>query len=223
MELVEQVLGNIHEEPWKTRLTAPYAEGDVDWLDLNQWDAQKNRLRATSAGGRDLALCLNRGQSLRDGDILLWDEGARRAVAARIHLCEVMTLSLHRLARRPQAELMEGCVRLGHALGNQHWPAVIRDLTVYVPVSVDRAVMAAVMDSHRFGDIGVCFVNGDSAAAALSPEERRQLFGGADMPGHRHAHDPGPGHRHGHKHEHTRGHRRKAAGGPGCAGAGGAG
>lgn len=208
MELVEQILGNIREEPWKTRLAGPDTGMDVDWLELDQRDAQKNRLRARSARGRELALCLDRGQTLRDGDILLWDEGSRCAVAARIHLCEVMALSLDSLARRPAAELMESCVRLGHALGNQHWPAVIRDSTVYVPVSVDRAVMAAVVETHRFSGIGVSFVDGDAAAAMLNPEERRRLFGGADMPGHSHGH--AHGHGHGHTPHHTHGHRHKA-------------
>ena len=215
MELVEQILGNIRDEPWKSRLARPdtgmEAGMDVDWLELDQRDAQKNRLRARSTQGRDLALCLDRGQTLRDGDILLWDGAARRAVAVRIHLCEVMALSLRALARRPAAELAERCVRLGHALGNQHWPAVIRDLTVYVPVSVDRAVMTAVMESHRFGDIGVSFMDGDAAAAMLSPEEQRRLFGGADMPahGHSHGHDHAPPHKPGHKH----GRRHTPAGG----------
>lgn len=196
MDLVEQVLGNIHDEPWKSRLT----DADVDWLELDQRDAQKNRLRTRSSRGRDLALCLDRGRILRDGDILLWDESSRRAVAARIHLCEVMALSLAGLAGRPADELMESCVRLGHALGNQHWPAIIRDSTVYVPVSVDRAVMTAVMDTHRFTDIGYSFMDGDAVAALLNPEERRRLFGGADMPGHGHGH--AHGHEHG-RHEHA--------------------
>ena len=31
---------------------------------------------------------------------------------------------------------------LGHALGNQHWPAVVKGDRVYVPLTVDRKVMA---------------------------------------------------------------------------------
>ena len=57
---------------------------DMDWLELSQWDAQKNRLRKESLGGKSVAVALERGQSLHDGDILDWDEEHRRAVICRI-------------------------------------------------------------------------------------------------------------------------------------------
>lgn len=204
MELVEHVLGNMSDEAWQPRLTSPGAK--VDRLDLDQWDAQKNRLRKTTAGGREVAVSLERGRYLRDGDILLWDEASRRAVVARIHLCDVMVVSLPDPARRPAADTLETCVRLGHALGNQHWPAVIRDNAVYVPVGVDRKVVEAVMESHRFQGISYSFMDGDKTAAMLEPQEARRLFGGAEMPAdghsHGHAHGPAGGRPHEHRHDH---------------------
>ena len=208
MELVEQVLGNMSDEAWRVRLTAP--ETDVDWLELGQWDAQKNRLRKTTGKGLEVAVSLDRGRHLRDGDVLLWDEASRRAVVASIHLFDVMVVSLPDPARRPTADVMETCVRLGHALGNQHWPAVIRDNAVYVPMSVDRKVMEAVMATHRLKDIGCSFIDGDKAAAMLDPQEARRLFGGAEMPAdghthghdHGHAHGPDDGRPHEHHHDH---------------------
>lgn len=202
MELVEQVLGNMSDEAWRVRLAAPEAE--VDWLELGQWDAQKNRLRKATNGGREVAVSLDRGRYLRDGDVLLWDETSRRAVVARIHLCDVMVVSLLDLAHRPAADVMETCVKLGHALGNQHWPAVIRDNAVYVPMSVDRKVMEAVMETHQLKDISYSFMDGDKVAAMLDPQEVRRLFGGTEMPadGHTHGHVHGPDGEHGHGHHH---------------------
>lgn len=214
MELIESVLGNMSDEAWRARLAGP--EADVDWLELGQWDAQKNRLRKRTNGGREIAVSLERGRFLRDGDILAWDEDAKKAVVARIHLCDVLAVSLLDLAHRPLSDVMETCVKLGHALGNQHWPAVIRDNAVYVPMSVDRKVMEAVMETHHLKDISYSFMEGDKVAAMLDPQESRRLFGGTEMPadGHTHGHEHGHGHGpdgheghegHGHHHPHHHG------------------
>ena len=200
MELVERILGNVSEGAWRERLKG----ARLDPLDLHQWDAQKNRLRRRTASGREVAVSLDRDCFLRDGDVLLWDEAEGTAVVARIRLCEVMAVSLRELLHRSPDEIIETCVRLGHALGNQHWPAVVRGDTVYVPLTVDRKVMESVMESHRLKDISYLFLEGDSVSGLLEPHEARRLFGGSEMGageesagvhgGHGHG---GMGHRHG--------------------------
>ena len=52
MILVETILGSEHDAAWTARL----AEAEVDMLLLDQWDAQKSRLRKTTVGGAELAL-----------------------------------------------------------------------------------------------------------------------------------------------------------------------
>ena len=46
---------------------------DVDLLALDQWEAQKSRFRKATANGTELAVSLDRGTNLRDGDVLVWD------------------------------------------------------------------------------------------------------------------------------------------------------
>ena len=84
---------------------------------------------------------------------------------------------------------MRTCVELGHALGNQHWPALIKGDHVYVPLTVDRKVMASVMNTHRFEDIRYEFVPGSEVVPYLAPHESRRLFGGAEGPVHSHTHE----------------------------------
>ena len=74
---------------------------------------------------------------------------------------------------------MRTCVELGHALGNQHWPALVKGDRVYVPLTVDRKVMASVMKTHRFEDIAYEFAAGRrhravSRAARIAPPVRRR-------------------------------------------------
>jgi urease accessory protein len=126
---------------------------------------------------------------MRDGDILVWEPSKAMGIAVRIRLREVMIVHLDGLAHLAPEIAMRTCLELGHALGNQHWPALIKDGHVYVPLTVDRKVMASVMNTHRFEDIRYEFVPGSEVVPYLAPHESRRLFGGAEGQAHSHAHD----------------------------------
>ena len=151
-------------------------------LALDHWEAQKNRFRKKTAGGLEIAVSLDRGAFLRDGNVLVWDEAARSAVVARISLRDVMVIHLDDLSAHPSEIAMRTCVELGHALGNQHWPALAKGASVYVPLTVDRKVMASVMNTHRFEGVVYEFVPGGVVVPYLAPHESRRLFGGAEGP-----------------------------------------
>jgi urease accessory protein len=121
---------------------------------------------------------------VRDGDVLAWNGAARAAVIARVDLNDVLVIDLAGLAAEPGEVTMAICVELGHALGNQHWPAVIKGTRVYVPLTVARAVMAAVMKTHAFDGISYAFATGADVIPYLAPPEARRLFGTAE--GHHH-------------------------------------
>jgi urease accessory protein len=110
-------------------------------------------------------------------------------VVARISLRDVMIIHLDELAGQPAEYAMRTCVELGHALGNQHWPALVKDTRVFVPLTVDRKVMASVMNTHRFEGIRYEFVPGEDIVPYLAPHESRRLFGGAEGPVHTHTSD----------------------------------
>ncbi|MEU8263672.1 urease accessory protein UreE [Micromonospora sp. NPDC048999] len=184
--LVESVLGNTDEPDWQTRLRA----ARVDQLMLDQWEAQKNRLRKRTTDGVELALSLGRGNRLRDGDVLHWDESASSAIVARIQLGEVMVVDLGRLAKEPSDVGLRSAVELGHAIGNQHWPAVVKGTRMYVPLTVDRKVMDSVMKTHDLAGISHSFLPGTEVIAYLAPHEARRLFGGADSTPHSHLPEP---------------------------------
>ena len=120
--LVESVFGNVNEPEWRERL----GTARVDDLMLDQWDAQKSRLRKQTRGGVEVALSLGRGNRLRDGDILCWDQASATAVVARIEFGDVMLIDLGGLATEPAELGLRLAVELGHAIGNQHWPAVVK-------------------------------------------------------------------------------------------------
>jgi len=185
MILIEAVLGNAGDPQWAARLAA----ATVDSLELDHWEAQKNRFRKKTAGGVELAVSLDRGTLMHDGDVLLWDARAARAVVAKISLRDVMIIHLDGLAPLAPDIAMRACVELGHALGNQHWPALVKGSRVFVPLTVDRNVMSSVMNTHRFEGIRYEFVPGGEVVPSLAPHESRRLFGGAEGPVHTHTHE----------------------------------
>jgi urease accessory protein len=181
---VDAVLGRAAEDGWPGRLKG----ARVDVLRLDQADAQKSRLRKATDGGVEVAISLDRGTQLHDGDILAWDEARRAAIVARIDLADVLVIDLSALAGGPSQASLAGCVALGHALGNQHWAAVVKGTRVYVPLTVAREVMASVMKTHSFEGVTYEFVPGAGIVRDLTPHEVRRLFGAAG--GHRHLPEP---------------------------------
>ncbi len=195
MILVEAVVGNVKDSAWADRLKG----ANKDVLSLDQWQAQKNRFRLKTAEGTEVAVALERNTHLHDGDILSWDEATHTAVVAHIQLQDVLVIHLKELTGEPAETLARTCFELGHALGNQHWPAVVKGTTVYVPLTVDRKVMASVMKTHAFAGITYEFLPGPEIIPYLAPHESRRLFGGANATPHSHAPDLTT---HTHKHTH---------------------
>ena len=130
---------------WKARA--------IDVLVLDQWEAQKSRLRKTTGRGRRAravarprhAICTTATSWPGTRPTAHGDRGPDRSSS------EVMVIDLdgRASASRPRPSSAR-CFELGHAIGNQHWPAVVKGTTVYVPLTVDRKVMASVMKTHAF-------------------------------------------------------------------------
>ncbi len=201
MIIIEGVVGNSNEPQWRSRLEG----AEIDLLVLDQWEAQKSRLRKNTTKEVELALSLDRNTHLHDGDILIWNEADRKAVIARINLKEVMIIDLDDVIKAEPDIVVRTMFELGHALGNQHWPAVIKGARVYVPLTVDRKVMASVMKTHALPGVRYEFIPGAEVIPYLAPHESRRLFGGASEASHTHGHQHGGDH-HDHDGDHQHGH-----------------
>ncbi len=113
-------------------------------------------------------------------------------VALRIRLNDVLVADLGELASERPEEIIHIALELGHAIGNQHWPAVVKGTKVYVPLTVDKKVMDSVMRTHRIEHVHCSFQPGSEVIPYLAPHEIRRLFGGANHENetdhHHHAH-----------------------------------
>lgn len=166
MLVIEKVLGNVHIDP---SLSAEHQEwqrsGDVEVVELTPLEAQKIRQRIVGNKGSRLGMNLERGTVLQDGDVLYRDSREARMILVRLKPEEVLCITL--LSTTSEAELIHVAVRLGHMLGNQHWPVKTDGRTIYVPISVDKKVMETVLKTYNLP--GIIYTFDTHAVGAIPP------------------------------------------------------
>lgn len=212
MKIYSTILGNMnHSEEWKDKLK----DAEIDYIFLDQWTAQKSRFLGKGVSGEEYPIALARHSQIVDGDVIEFDPETNKAVVLRIELSPVLVIDLEGLADKEPQTIIRISVELGHAIGNQHWPAVVKQTKVYVPLTVDKKVMESVMDTHHIEGITYTFQKGLDIIPYLAPHEIRRLFGGAGQESHSHvhahghivhAHDGEEHHHHHHDHEHHHDH-----------------
>lgn len=192
MTVYTEILGNINTDPqWAEKI-----EGfDVDYVILDQWTAQKSRFLGKGLKDDEYPVALKRHTQVVDGDVIAYDPEAKKAVVLRIELSPVLVIDMSALAGQDPDLIIRRSVELGHAIGNQHWPAVVKGTKVYVPLTVDKKVMLSVMETHHLEGISYEFQTGLEIIPYLAPHEIRRLFGGAGQESHSHIHAE-PGHHH---------------------------
>lgn len=192
MIIFTEILGNVnHDHEWAEKLE----NSDIDYVVLDQWTAQKSRFLGKGLTGEEYPVALKRHTQVVDGDIISYDPESKKAVVLRVELSPVLVIDLSALASEDKDTIVRRSVELGHAIGNQHWPAVVKGLKVYVPLTVDKKVMLSVMETHHLEGITFEFQKGMEIIPYLAPHEIRRLFGGAGHESHAHVH-PDPGHTH---------------------------
>ena len=192
MKIFTEIIGNMHAPEWCEKLSGAHIEN----IYLDQWTAQKSRFLAKSDHGNEYPVALKRQSQIIDGDIISYDPAANEAIALRLSLNPVLEIDLSKLEGKAPEEIIRISVELGHAIGNQHWPAVVKGTKVYVPLTVDKKVMMSVMETHHIDDITYEFHEGTEVIPYMAPHEIRRLFGGASHESHAHVHACADGHVH---------------------------
>ena len=172
MRIYRNILGNIGEPQWSAKL----GSADISHIELDQWTAQKSRFVARDNKGEEYAIALKRGTHIHDGDILDYDSERNRLTLLRLRLNDIMVIDMAPLTRMEPQTIISTAVELGHAIGNQHWPAVVHATKVYVPLTVDRKVMQSVMNTHNIEHIAISFRSAEQVTPYLSPQEIRRLL-----------------------------------------------
>lgn len=185
MNIYTKILGNIYNDiEWKKRANSC----NIETVVLDQWTAQKSRFLAVSDKGKEYPIALTRHSHINTGDVILHDTENKHMVILQVELNQVMAIDLSKLVESDSHTIIHIAVELGHALGNQHWPAIVKETKVYVPLTVDKKVMTSVMETHHFENISYEFIPGTEIIPYLAPHEIRRLFGGSSHENHSHEH-----------------------------------
>ncbi len=157
MLIVDQVVGNRHEDAMLDRdCERAAADGALEVVSLPFHDAQRGRMRLTTDAGTEVGVALGRGIRLRDGDVLYRNSDGTQVITVAVAPSEALSIRL--VSGIDSDKLFELGVRVGHVLGNQHWPIRLSEGRVLVPVSVDRTVMETVLRTYGLDGIGWEFV-----------------------------------------------------------------
>jgi urease accessory protein len=185
MKIYTEIIGNMwRSAEWKRRVE----QTEQDHIRLDRWMAQKSRMLVAGESGRMYRISLRRGEHLTDGDIIDYSPHDGVSVVVSVEMTQVLAINMDQALASDHKALMRTAVELGHALGNQHWPAVVKDNMVYVPLVADRKVMQSVMETHHIEGVNYSFVNGMEVIPYLSPHEMRMLFSAHDEPKEDHKH-----------------------------------
>ncbi|WP_298443004.1 urease accessory protein UreE [Ferrimicrobium sp.] len=148
MIIGNRLLGNVNDDSLAYRVQALEKSGDAVRVSISASDAQRRRLRLTSSSGTEVGIALESGTALQDGDVLCQDDDESHLILVEVEASEAMAI---RVNPRPadEASFVYG-VKLGHMLGNQHWPIKVDGTVVLTPVNIDRLVMETVLRTHGF-------------------------------------------------------------------------
>ncbi|QWN35908.1 urease accessory protein UreE [Cobetia sp. 4B] len=161
----------------------------------------RGRLRATTDGGREVGLFLDRGPVLRDGDRLASREGE----VIRIRAADEPVVTAHIAAGRPMAALC-------YHLGNRHVQLAIGMQTPDTGSSEGKAEAKGEAESAtgwvRFPPDHVLEELAERLGATLTHHEAPfdPEPGAYAQAGQGHAHSHGHGHGHSHAHDHAHAH-----------------
>jgi urease accessory protein len=172
--IVEHVLGNRHEDPALSEACDhAAAQGGLEVLRLPSDAARRGRMRVTTDAGTELGLALGRGSELHDGDVIYRAPDGSQVVVVAIPPSDALVIRPAEDA--PADRLFEMGVRLGHALGNQHWPIRVDAGAVIVPITLDRKATETVLATYGMEGLewSVAQVAPDVLPAAAPPQSHR--------------------------------------------------
>ena len=170
MQYLNRCLGNIHHDPELRAQVATWRDhGQLDEATIDERDARKGRLRIFTEKGQEYGLVLARGTALAAGDVFA-PEAGESGVLISLSLQELMVLTLRN--DLSTTERVRWAVRVGHVLGNQHWPVAMLGEQICTPVTIDRAVMETVLKTHHVTDY--CTIHYEQRS--WPSEDRHQIW-----------------------------------------------
>ena len=134
---INKIVGNINSDSDLHEKYEDMMKKDkVEKIELSRLQADRTRIRKVSDKGTDLALTLNPGSHIYDGDVVLLTE--ERIIIAKRGSENVAIVSLNKDISTEQ--ILETAIKLGHIIGNMHRPIRVVNNKVCFPIQSDSEI-----------------------------------------------------------------------------------
>ena len=150
-EVAETYLGNItRDKLLAQRLNRAREATQLLEIRLQESDRQKGRISTRTNSGVAVGIIKSRDFKLQEGDVF----ATRQGNLVLIHLAAetLMVLNLSAPAKRDSAIKL---VRLGHLLGNQHYPIKVEAGKIYVRLTTDRRVITKAIEELNLAGLTI--------------------------------------------------------------------
>ncbi|MGB3768838.1 MAG: hypothetical protein WA947_19965 [Phormidesmis sp.] len=138
--LAETYLGNVGEsDELAQRVLRSQKDGNCLEVMIERCDRTKGRILASTHSGQTVGIIKGRDWLLRDGDALSAED--KRLVLVSIQAQTLIALKFANNEDNNPAAL----IRLGHVLGNRHWPVTLREQTLYVELVAEAALVESTL------------------------------------------------------------------------------
>ncbi|MBO1223837.1 MAG: hypothetical protein JYX80_05375 [Candidatus Scalindua sediminis] len=156
MLIINEILGNINTDgKWEKLYNIMNRDNHVHTIMITRLESERCRLfKRLPELNEEMGINLKRGMVLCDGDVLYYKRGEKMFVA-KIEAEEMMVL--HFVEKFHEDKMLELAVKLGHAIGNQHWQMKVVGGKIYVPIMIDKKVMESVIKTHNIPGVKYYF------------------------------------------------------------------
>ena len=131
---INKKIGNIYLDNDINKKIQKHASlNSLEEVVIHRSDSEKIRMRRTTNKGTDIAITLEPGSYLRDGDVLFVDND--KAIIIKLAPEDVAILSFDKSSSVPKNEdYLELGLKIGHVIGNLHRPLKFQDSKVIIPI-----------------------------------------------------------------------------------------
>lgn len=134
---INKIIGNINSDSDLGKKYQTMLKNDkVEKIQVSRFEADRTRIRKLSNKGTDLALTMEPGSHINDGDVVLLTE--EKMIITKRDLENIVIVSLNSDISTQQT--LETSIKLGHIIGNMHRPIKVTNNKVYFPIQSDSEI-----------------------------------------------------------------------------------
>jgi|SRR5687767_7045985 len=134
---INKIVGNINSDSDLHEKYQDMMKKDkVEEIQLSRLEADRIRVRKLSNKGTDMAMTMEPGSHINDGDVLLLTEEKMVIVKRESENVAIISLNSDISAKH----ILETAIKLGHIIGNMHRPIKVTNNKVYFPIQSNSEI-----------------------------------------------------------------------------------